>query len=231
MMIRLLFAGLALLCLSCVTEAGIFSDKAAAGKTSPQAAMIMSLMPPECKKQVDDIVKQADEIYEWIVKKKCAECPDGVKADPLMLKEEIIKKCIDSYIDWLASKGMDVDTICQEKFRRGDIWSMYDKYKPICVMDPGEFKGHPNLCEAKEEDFPNTSACAKAEGEKVFKEKGTPPPMGCVSKALAKCNDKDLGSWKDHFLTEMKGDPKVHEGFNAWVIGNDFFKNGCTGKD
>ena len=87
-----------------------------------------------------------------------------------------------------------------------------------------------NLCEAKEEDFPKTSQCFKDEGTKIFNEKAVPPPMDCVSRALSKCNKRNLGHWKEHFMMDMMADPNVHKDLNAFVIGNDFFKNGCTGQ-
>lgn len=192
--------------------------------------LMATFMPPECKKEVNEISKQADEIYNWIVKKKCAECPNGVQANALMLREMIFRKCIDAYLDWLAQDDMDIDKICPAKFRRQELWQTYDQVKPQCVERTGEFAQHPNLCTAGDHDFDKTSECVKAEAMKIFKERATPPPMDCVSKAMKKCNSKDMGEWKQHFFVDMKGDPKMHEGNNMWVITNDFFKNGCSGK-
>jgi hypothetical protein len=231
MMIKVLLSGVTLLSVSLVSEAGMFSDKmASAGSGGGPMSLLMSFMPPECKKEVNEIAKEADGVYDWIVKKKCAECPNGVQASPLMLKEAIAKKAIDSYIDWLAGEGMDIDKVCTAKFRRAEMWPFYDKLKPKCVMDTNEFTKIQNLCKATDKEFPKTSACVKGEAMEVFKKRATPPPMDCVSKALKKCNSKDLGKWKKHFLVEMKGDPNVHKGVNLWVIANDFFKNKCTGK-
>lgn len=225
-------ACLALFCLTSFSEAGMFQDKMKSAGTSgnPMTSMLMAMIPPECKKQVEDISKEADKIYDWLVKQKCAECPQGVKASAVLLKEEIIKKCLDSYMDYLAGEDFDIDKLCPAKFRRAEIWKFYGEWREPCGVTPNEVLPHPNLCKATDKDFPKTSDCIKEKGTAVFKARATPPPMDCVNKALKKCNEKDLGKWKKHFLVDMKGDPNVHKGLNAWVLTNDFFKTKCTGK-
>lgn len=199
---------------------------------NPMTAMVMSFMPPECKKEVQAIQEEATKTYHWLKDKKCAECKDkgGVKGSSVMLMEEAAKIATNAYIDWLATKDLDIDKICPQKFRRKEIWEFYGKWKPPCIMDTKEFTQIQDLCKSTEKDFPKTQKCVEDKGTAVFKERATPPPMDCVSKALKKCNKKDLGEYKDHFMVKMRADPNVHKGKNAWVMTNSYFKNGCTGK-
>ena len=202
------------------------------GNNNPMVAMVMSFMPPECKKEVKAIQAEAEKTYHWIKDKKCAECKDkgGVKGNTLLLKEEAAKIALNAYIDWLATKDLDIDKICPAKFRRKEIWEFYGKWRAPCVMNTEEFTKIEDLCKAGEKDFPKTQKCVTDKGTAVFKERATPPPMDCVSKALKKCNHKDLGEYTDHFMVKMRNDPNVHKGKNMWVIGNEYFKTGCTGK-
>ena len=213
----------------CSVEGGPFSDAGSQAANNPAASMIMNMMPPECKKEVNIVVKKADDTYNNLKNKKCAECPDGVKASSTMLLKTITLKAVNSYLDWLAKEDMDVDKICSEKVRRAELMPAIDYYEKKCVT-PYEFPGHQDLCKARKEDFPKTGDCFSEEGTKIMNERGSPPPMRCVNRALKKCNTKDMGKWDKHFMDDMKKNPNVHKGKNAWTIENSFFKKGCTGE-
>jgi len=215
--IPIVVAGLVVILFSCSVEGG------GAG------AAMMALMPPECKKEVAIVQKKADDTYKYVKNKKCAECPDGVKASSAYLLRTITLKAMNSYLDWLAKDDMDIDKICSEKFRRAELIPLIEKIEKECVT-PNEFPPHQNLCQSRKEDFPKTNDCIQAKADEIMKKKGSPPPMQCVNRALKKCNSKDMGKWDKHFMDDMRKNCNVHKGVNGWCIGESFFKKGCTGE-
>lgn len=206
---------------------GIFSKGAA---NSGAMAMIAPFLPPGCKAEIDAWMKESDKVYDWLKNQKCQECPGGVKFNALILKEEIAKKAIDAYLNYLAGEGFDIDKICMQKFRRKELWPLYNQFRDQCIKSTGEVPKHPDLCKAGDNDFPKTSKCVKDKANKIFKQKATPPPMDCLQKGLAKCTKAHMGKWRKHFFVDMKKDPNIHKGLNLWVIGSKFFATKCTGK-
>src|SRR6185503_11256900 len=95
----------ALLAVFPVAVYGIFSKGA---KNSGAMAMIAPLLPPECKAEIDEWMKEADQVYKWLKDEKCKEC-SAVKFDPVMLLEKIAKASVDAYLDYLAVEGFDID--------------------------------------------------------------------------------------------------------------------------
>jgi len=192
--------------------------------------MIAPFLPPECKTEIDAWMKEGDKVYYWLKEIKCKECPDGVTFNAVILKEEIAKKAIDAYLDYLAKEGFDIDKICMHKFRRKEVWPLYDQFRAQCIISQGELPNHPDLCKAKDGDFPKTSKCIKDKATKLFQEKAMPPPMDCLQKGLSKCTKAHMGKWRKHFFIDMKKDYNIHKGLNLWVIGSKFFKTKCTGQ-
>ena len=199
-----------------------------AGNTFVQSnkeTYLMSIAPPECRELIDNVKKEATAKYEWIVNKKCAECPDGLKAEPVMLFEKVVKKSINSYLNWLAERNFDVDKVCPGIVSRKEIWDVYEKFKQSCIVDTGEFQGHQNLCTATPDDFPKTGDCIKAEASKYIEAKGA-PLEDCLTKIIKHCTHSDLGAWIKHIKTMRENKEKFKE-MNIFGHHDDFFKRKC----